>query len=85
MGCGALWRNDTETLCGKRSKLPSLDPFNQFDPLGKDQDKYNLMPALSIIEDKLGERITELSKDWSKWNDPNDDTNVFDLLQDSDD
>ena len=30
------------------SKLPSLDPFDEFDPLGKDQDEYNLMAALSI-------------------------------------
>ena len=28
--------------------------FCEFDSLGKDQDEYNLMAALSIIEDRLG-------------------------------
>ena len=54
------------------SKLPSLDPFDQFNLLGKDQDKYDLMTTLSINEGSLGERITKLSGrksewGWSKW------------------
>ena len=34
------------------SKLPSLDPFDEFDPRGKDQDEYDLMAALLINEDR---------------------------------
>ena len=67
------------------SKLPSLDPFDEFDPLGKDQDEYDLMAALLINEDRLGEEIAELSGDESKWDDPNNDRNVFELFEDSDD
>ena len=67
------------------SKLPSLDPFDQFNPLGKEQDKYDLMATLSINEGSLGERITKLSGRKSEWGGPNGDRNVFDLFEDSDD
>ena len=67
------------------SKLSSLDPFDEFDPLGKDQDKYDLMAAILINEDRLGEEIAELSGDESKWDDPNNDRNVFELFEDSKD
>ena len=66
------------------SKFPSLDPFNEFDPLGKDQDEYDLMTALSINEDRLGEGIASLSGDESVWDDPNDNRNVFDLFDNED-
>ena len=67
------------------SKLSSLDPFDEFDPLGKDQDKYDLLAALLINEDRLGEVIAESSGDESKWDDPNNDRNVFELFEDSKD
>ena len=67
------------------SNLPSLDPFNEFDPLGKEQDEYDLMAALSINEDRLEEGITELSGDESEWDDPNNNRNVFDLFEEDDD
>ena len=67
------------------SKLSSLDPFDEFDSLGKDQDKFELMAALLINKDRLGEEIAELSGDESKWDDPNNDRNVFELFEDSDD
>ena len=36
------------------SKLPSLDPFDELDPPGNDQEEY---------EDRLGEGITKLSRE----------------------
>ena len=48
------------------SKLSSLDPFDEFDSLGKDQDKFDLMAALLINKDRLGEEIAELSGDEGK-------------------
>ena len=68
-----------------RSKLPSIDPFDKLDSLGKDQDEYDLMDALSINEDRLGEGITKFSEDESEWDNPNGDKNVFILFEDSDD
>ena len=59
------------------SKLPSLDPFDEVDPLGKNQDEYDLMAALSINEDRLVEGKTQLSSDESEWGDPNDDRNRY--------
>ena len=67
------------------SKISFIDPFDELDPLGKDEDKYNLMNALSINEDRLGEGITELSEGESEWDGPNGDKNVFGLFEDSDD
>ena len=67
------------------SKLRSLDPFDEFDPLGKDQDRYNLMAVLSIHENRLREGITKLSGDESEWDDPNVNRNVFDSFEDNDD
>ena len=69
----------------RRSKLPSIDPFDKLDPLGKNQDEYDLMDALSINEDRLGEGITKFSGDESEWDNPNGDKNVFILFEDSDD
>lgn len=67
------------------SKLSYLDLFDEFDPLGKNQDKYDLMAELSINEDRLGEETTELSGGESEWDDLNGDINVFDLFEGNDD
>ena len=75
----------TDWIKMRRSKLPSIDPFDKLDPLGKDQDEYDLMDALSINEDWLGEGITKFSGDESEWDNPNGDKNVFILFEDSDD
>ena len=40
------------------SKLSYLNPLDELDPLGQDQDKYYLIAALSISEDCLGDGIT---------------------------
>ena len=42
------------------SKLPSLVPFDELDPSRNDQEKYDLMAALSINEDRLGEEVNYL-------------------------
>lgn len=67
------------------SKLSYLDLFDEFDPLGKNQYKYDLMAELSINEDRLGEETTELSGGESEWDDLNGDINVFDLFEGNDD
>ena len=67
------------------SKLSYLDLFDEFDPLGKNQYKYDLMAELSINEDRLGEETTELSGGESEWDDLNVDINVFDLFEGNDD
>lgn len=67
------------------SKLSYLDLFDEFDPLGKNQYKYDLMAELSINEDRLGEETTELSGGESEWDDLNGDINVFDLFERNDD
>ena len=59
-------------------KLPSLDPFNYFDSLGKKQGQNDLVATLSINKERLGEGIT--SREKSEWDDPNDNRNVFDLV-----
>ena len=64
------------------SKLPSLDPLDELDPLGKDQDKYDLMAVFLIIEDRFGEGITKLCEDESEWDDPNGNRSYFDLFED---
>ena len=40
--------------------LRSLDPVNEFDSLGNDQDEFDLMAAIAIMEERLGEGITRL-------------------------
>ena len=67
------------------SKLSYLDLFDEFDPLGKNQYKYDLMAELSINEDRLGEETTELSGGESEWDDLNGDINLFDLFEGNDD
>ena len=67
------------------SKLSYLDLFDEFDPLGKNQDKCDLMAELSINEDRLGEETTELSGGESEWDDLTGDINVFDLFEGNDD
>ena len=69
----------------RSSKLSYLDLFDEFDPLGKNQCKYDLMAELSINEDRLGEETTELSGGESEWDDLNGDINVFDLFEGNDD
>ena len=61
-------------------KLPSLDSFNDFDPLGKEQDRNDLVAALSINEETLREGITSLSRDESELGDLCDNRNVFYLF-----
>ena len=34
--------------------LPSLDQFDELDPLGKNQEKYDLLTVLSINEERFG-------------------------------
>ena len=57
------------------SELPSLDPFNEFDSLGKDQDEYDLMTALSIMKTDWGRESHHY---------PEMKLNVFDLFDNED-
>ena len=41
------------------------------------------MTALSVNEDRLGVKTTELSRRKSKWHDSNSNRNVFDLFEDN--
>ena len=66
LGKNVIVKGITDGIKIGSSKLPSLDPFDEFDPLGKDQDEYDLMAALLINEDRLGEEIAELSGDEGK-------------------
>ena len=88
------------SLCGKNvilkgweiemgtAGLPSLDPFDEFDPIVKGRKEildYDLMAALSIDKARLVEGCTTAQGedgDESEWEDPNDDRCAFDLFDD---
>ena len=72
--------------------LPSLDPFDEVDPLvvrGRNEIfDYDLLAALSINNDRLEEGCTTVQNeedgDDSEWEDPNEDGSAFDIFEDDD-
>ena len=69
--------------------LPSLDPFDEVNPLvvkGRNEIfDYDLLAALSINNDRLEEGGTTVQNeedgDDSEWEDPNEDGSAFDIFE----
>ena len=72
--------------------LPSLDPFDEVDPLvvrsRNEIFDNDLLAALSINNDRLEEGCTTVQNeedgDDSEWEDPNEDGSAFDISEDDD-